>query len=142
MRVLRFPNPDPASGTRHHDDSGHGPGRPRDAVMVCGVPKTACSVTCGYGQRRSYGIMIIRVPANALPYLHPGPRLDGSSQPLIGLQRRWTARAAPRQSPARLDWPDRVVLAALIRLLPARLRVHRKLSARGDSHPTAAGRGM
>ena len=31
-------------------------------------------------------------------------------------------RANPR---ARLDWADRTVLAALIRLLPARLRVHR-----------------
>ena len=34
-------------------------------------------------------------------------------------------RATPRP---RLDWADRAVLAALIRLLPARLRIHRLVS--------------
>src|SRR5258708_9076530 len=76
--------------------------------------------------------MIIRVPAPALSHLRPGLRLAGSARPVIGLQERRPARAAargrraaPRQSPApaRLGRPRGPRRA--LRLLPAKLRVHR-----------------
>jgi putative transposase len=51
--------------------------------------------------------MIIRVPAPALPHLHPALRLAGPARPVDGFQGRRTARAAargrraaPHQSPA------------------------------------------
>ena len=75
--------------------------------------------------------MIARVPPSALSDLHTGLRLAGLARPLARLQERRAARtargrsAAPRHSAARLDWADRAVLAALIRLLPAKLRLHR-----------------
>ena len=71
------------------------------------------------------------VPAPALPHLHPALQLASPARPFIGLQGRRAARAAargrraaPDPSAARLDWADRAVLAALIRLLPPRLRMH------------------
>jgi transposase InsO family protein len=76
--------------------------------------------------------MISRVLPPALPRLRPALRLAGPARPVIGLQERRAARAAARgrraashssAAPARLA--DRAVLAALIRLLPARLRRHR-----------------
>jgi hypothetical protein len=79
--------------------------------------------------------MIICVSAPALSHLRPALRLAGPARPVIGFQERRTARpaargrrAAPHQSLARLDWADRAVLATLIRLLPARLRMHRLIT--------------
>jgi putative transposase len=73
--------------------------------------------------------MIIRVPPPALPHLRPPLRLAGPAQPVIGLQRRRalgaTARGRRANPKPRLDWADRAVLAALIPLPPARLRIHR-----------------
>ena len=63
-----------------------------------------------------HGIMIIRVPAPALPHLRPALRLADPAQPFIRLQERRTARAparsrraAPYQPPAtaRLGRPRR-----------------------------------
>ena len=83
-------------------------------VMGLGCQKSACTVTCGDTQGKPYGIMIIRVPAPALPHLCPGLRLAGPARPVTGPQERRAARttargrrAAPRQSPgpARLGRP-------------------------------------
>src|SRR5271165_1166578 len=77
-------------------------------------------------------MMIIHVPAPALPRLRQALRLAGAARPFGALQRRRAARAAargrraaPRQSRPRLDWADRSIFAALIRLLPAKLRMYR-----------------
>src|ERR1039457_3283496 len=77
-------------------------------------------------------MMIARVPSSALSHLYPGLRLAGPARPVIRLQERRAAgvaargrRSAPCHSAAPAGLADRAVLAALIRLLPGRLRSHR-----------------
>jgi hypothetical protein len=53
-------------------------------------------MSCGDGQGRPYGIMIIRVSPPALSHLRPALRLAGLARPVIGLQGCRAARAAAR----------------------------------------------
>src|SRR5512132_221393 len=77
-------------------------------------------------------MMIGRVPSPALPDLRSALRLAGPAWPLVSVQERGTAgaaardrRAAPRSAHAPARLADRAVMAALIRLLPGKLRAHR-----------------
>jgi integrase len=85
--------------------------------------------------------VIIRVLAPALSHLRPALRLTGPARPVIGRQGRRLAllqheaavlhRTHPRP---RLNWADRAVFAAPIRLLPVRCAADGRLfrGARGS----------
>src|SRR6516225_236559 len=121
VKKLAATSADPAFGDRVHpgraDVAEHGPdpgisqGRVERSRVVratvadqeldpvclpCGVPEVCMPMSCGDGQGRPYGIMIIRVPAPALSHLRPALRLAGPTRPVIGLQECRAARAAAR----------------------------------------------
>jgi hypothetical protein len=97
------------------------------------------------GQDQPQGMMIIGVPAPALPVfvrlcsrlVLPGRSAPSKDAEMLMLRHEVAVlrRANPRP---RLDWAGRATLAALIRLLPAKLRMNRLVTPAPSCAGTAA----
>jgi putative transposase len=90
-------------------------------------------------------MMIIRVPGPALPrllrlcgWLVPLGRSALSEDAELLVLRHEVAVLRRTNPPPRLDWADRAILATLITLLPAKLRMHRLTTPAPSCAGTAA----
>ena len=116
------------------------PAEPRRETNVCAgsyrVPKFGLFLTWGDRQGAAVGVGVSRVRPPALPGLRPALRLalvplgrssapKNAELPVLRHDVAVLRRTGPR---LRLDWADQAVMAALIRLLPGKLRVNRLIT--------------
>jgi hypothetical protein len=108
----------------------HGqPGRPRPGAAP---RESRAPVRPKLGHRLGPAMMGHRASSSDLPVRCRGAVLAGTAGPIVGVEERRNSgpppggrSAAPSEPKPQLEWTDRAVLAALSRILPKGLRLHR-----------------